>query len=193
VDAWRTPKLVLRAHLPDHRAQSCFDTRAPSPRVRFPTPIVTKAGSMPPHQRFRPDNRNHRQDQRKPEMELNEEPAVVVGSLSSTPSPPLQDDQLTSEHRILRLKPALRLERRGQHCQNKTEQPDHSTSLGDSITSSTRIRFSVHAREESPDAYDQAVLMFLGKHCAIKAWIFGEADMSRPAATFENNPCGTRI
>jgi hypothetical protein len=44
------------------------------------------------------------------------------------PSPALQltpqDDQLMSEHRILRLKPALRLERRGQHGQNKTEQPD---------------------------------------------------------------------
>ena len=49
-----------------------------------------------------------------------------------------------SEHRILRLKPALRLERRGQHGQNKTEQPDHSASLGDSIRSSTQIRFSVH-------------------------------------------------
>ena len=30
--------------------------------------------------------------------------------------------------------------------ENETEQPDHSTSLGDSITSSTRIRFSVHTR-----------------------------------------------
>src|SRR6266478_713644 len=28
--------------------------------------------------------------------------------------------------------------------QSETEQPDHSASLGDSITSSTRIRFSVH-------------------------------------------------
>ena len=45
------------------------------------------------------------------------------------------------EHRILRLKPALRLEWRGK---NETEQPDHSASLGDSVTSSTRIRFSVH-------------------------------------------------
>jgi hypothetical protein len=55
-----------------------------------------------------------------------------------------QDDQLMSEHRILRLKPALRLEWRGQDGQSEAEQPDHSASLGDSITSSTRIRFSVH-------------------------------------------------
>jgi hypothetical protein len=38
--------------------------------------------------------------------------------------------------------------RRAASCQdgqNETEQTDHSASLGDSITASTRIRFSVHA------------------------------------------------
>src|SRR6202022_5044846 len=55
-----------------------------------------------------------------------------------------QDNQLMSEHRILRLKPHLRLQWRGQDGQNETEQPDHSASLGDSITSSTRMGFSVH-------------------------------------------------
>jgi hypothetical protein len=49
-----------------------------------------------------------------------------------------------SKHRVLSLKPQLRLEWRGQDGQNETEQPDHSASLGDSITLSTRIRFSVH-------------------------------------------------
>src|ERR1700730_7435969 len=49
-----------------------------------------------------------------------------------------------SKHRVLGFKPYLRLERRGQDGQHETEQPDHSASLGDSITSSTRIRFSVH-------------------------------------------------
>jgi hypothetical protein len=49
-----------------------------------------------------------------------------------------------SKHRVLSFKPQLRLEWRGQDGQNETEQPDHSASLGDSITSSTRIRFSVH-------------------------------------------------
>src|SRR5260221_144481 len=84
MDAWRTPKLVLPAHLPDQRAQFCLDTRAPSPRVRFPTPIVTEAGSMPPHQRLRLDNRNDLQDRRKPSIHLDEEPALVVGGLGST-------------------------------------------------------------------------------------------------------------
>ena len=70
---------------------------------------------MPPHQRFRSDNRNDRQDRRKTSIHLDEEPAVVI----CEPSPAFQltprDDQLMSEHHILRLKPALRLERRGQH------------------------------------------------------------------------------
>src|SRR5258705_3390675 len=58
--------------------------------------------------------------------------------------PTLQDNQLMSKHRVLSFKPQLRLEWRGQDGQNEIEQPDHSASLGDSITSSTRIRFSVH-------------------------------------------------
>src|SRR5450631_503714 len=49
-----------------------------------------------------------------------------------------------SKHRVLSLKPQLRLERQGQDGQNEMKQSDHSASLGDSITLSTRIRFSVH-------------------------------------------------
>ncbi|MGB6400702.1 MAG: hypothetical protein WBF73_34225, partial [Bradyrhizobium sp.] len=48
------------------------------------------------------------------------------------------------KHCVLSFKPQRRLEWRGQDGQNETEQPDHSASLGDSITASTRIRFSVH-------------------------------------------------
>ncbi len=51
-----------------------------------------------------------------------------------------------SKHRVLSLKAQLRLEWRGRDGQNETEQPDHSASLGVSITSSTRIRFSAHNR-----------------------------------------------
>jgi hypothetical protein len=57
------------------------------------------------HQRFGLDNRNDLQDRWKPSIHPDEEPAVVVGRLSSTPHPAPQDDQLMSEHRILRLKP----------------------------------------------------------------------------------------
>src|SRR6202035_5912059 len=62
----------------------------------------------------------------------------------ATMQPAPQDIQLMSKHRVLSLKPHLRLERRGQDGQSETEQPDHSASLGDSITASTQIRFSVH-------------------------------------------------
>jgi hypothetical protein len=58
--------------------------------------------------------------------------------------PAPRDNQLMSKHRVLSFKPQLRLEWRGQYGQDETEQPDHSASLGDSITSSTRMRFSVH-------------------------------------------------
>src|SRR3984893_10436664 len=68
----------------------------------------------------------------------------MVREPDATMQPPPQDNQLMSKHRVLSIKPQLRLEWRGQDGQNETEQPDHSASLGDSITSSTRIRFSVH-------------------------------------------------
>src|SRR6202051_4314274 len=67
----------------------------------------------------------------------------MVREPDSTMQPTLQDNQLMSKHGVLSLKPQRRLEWRGQDGQSETEQPDHSASLGDSITASTRIRFSV--------------------------------------------------
>src|SRR5712692_1698083 len=68
----------------------------------------------------------------------------MVRQPDATMQPTPQDNQLMSKLRVLSFKPHLRLEWRGQDGQSETEQPDHSASLGDSITSSTRIRFSVH-------------------------------------------------
>src|ERR1019366_6724681 len=51
-----------------------------------------------------------------------------------------------SKHRVLSLKPHPRLEWRRQDGHDETQKPDHSASLGDSITSSIRIGFSVHTR-----------------------------------------------
>src|SRR5713101_3013414 len=68
----------------------------------------------------------------------------MVREPDATMQPTPQDNQLMSKHRVLSFEPQLRLEWRGQDGQSETEQPDHSASLGDSITSSTRIRFSVH-------------------------------------------------
>ena len=55
-----------------------------------------------------------------------------------------QDNQLMSKHRVLSLKPHLRLEWRGQGGQDETEKPDHFVSLGDSIASSTDRVFGEH-------------------------------------------------
>src|SRR5258708_4436084 len=68
----------------------------------------------------------------------------MVREPGATMQPTPQNNQLMSKHRVLSLKPQLRLEWRGQDGQSETEQPDHSASLGDSIRLSTRIRFSVH-------------------------------------------------
>src|SRR6202795_3351254 len=62
----------------------------------------------------------------------------------ATMQPPPQDNQLMSKHRVLSLEPHLRLERRGHGGQDETEKSDHSASLGNFITSSTRTGFSVH-------------------------------------------------
>src|SRR5258708_27329392 len=69
---------------------------------------------------------------------------IMVGEPDVTMQPAPKDNQLMPKHRVLSLKPQLRLEWRGQDGHNETEQPNHSASLGDSITSSTRMRFSVH-------------------------------------------------
>src|SRR6266851_4050155 len=69
---------------------------------------------------------------------------------------------------VLCFKPQLRLEWRGQDGQNETKQPDHSASLGDSITSSTRIRFSVHTGLTPQQVLRSLVLM------RVKNWDYRE-------------------
>jgi hypothetical protein len=68
----------------------------------------------------------------------------MVRAPDATIQPAPQDNQLMSRSQ---LRAALRLERRGQDGQSETEQPDHSASLSDSITSSTRMVFDIHAGE----------------------------------------------
>jgi hypothetical protein len=82
----------------------------------------------------------------------------MVREPDATMQPTSQDNQLMSKHRVLGLKPQLRLDWRGQDGQNETEQPDHSASLGDSITASTQIRFSVHTGSESSESCPLFVL-----------------------------------
>src|SRR6267142_4868604 len=143
VDAWRAPKRIIDAHPPDQYAQLRVDLRSPSQWTRLPTPVAAKAGPMPTHQRLGPDDCEDLQDRREPAIQLDKEPAIIVREPDATMRPAPQDNQLMSKHRVLSFKPQLRLEWRGQHRQNETEQPDHSASLGDSSAPSTRIGFSV--------------------------------------------------
>jgi hypothetical protein len=89
---------------------------------------------MPPHERLRLDDREDLQNRRKPAIQLDKEPAIVV----CEPDPALhltpQNDQLMSERRVLGFKPALRLEWRGQDGQYETQQRYHGAlRLGDSF------------------------------------------------------------
>jgi hypothetical protein len=144
VNAWRTPKRILHAHPPDQRAQLRFDRRSPSQWARLPTPVAAKAGPVPSHECVGPDDRENLQDRRKPAIQLDKEPAIMVREPDATRPPTPHDIQLMSKHRVLSFKLQLRLEWQRQDGQHETEQPDHSASLCDSITSSTRIRLSVH-------------------------------------------------
>jgi len=52
---------------------------------------------------------------------VNEEPAIVVRKMGSASHLAPQNDQLMSKYRILSLKPAFRLEWRGQRDQNEAD------------------------------------------------------------------------
>ena len=88
-----------------------------------------------------------------------------------------------SKRRILSFKPQLRLEWRGQDGKSETEQPDHFASLGDFITSSTRISFRytqvfLTAKTTSMvcwlfvgSALFSAVFAILGSQAPLESWV----------------------
>jgi hypothetical protein len=76
---------------------------------------------MPPHERLRTDDRENLQDRRKPSIQLDKEPAIVIRQPNPAMNLTPQNDQLMSECRILCLKPTLRLEGRGQDGQDEAE------------------------------------------------------------------------
>jgi hypothetical protein len=89
---------------------------------------------MPAYEGLGLNDREDLQNGRKPAIQLDKEPAVVVRqpghALDRTP----QYDQLMPENRILCLKPALRLEWCGQDSQDEAEQGEHRPpTLGDSF------------------------------------------------------------
>jgi len=137
MNARRSPQGIFRAHPPDQRAQFRIDFRAVSKRARFPTPVPTEAGSMPPHEGLGPDDRDRLEDRRKPSIQHDQEQAIPVRELDATAHPPLQHDHLMSECCVLCLKSALRLERQSEQGQPEADQRDHRRrGLGDSVRQS---------------------------------------------------------
>src|ERR1700704_4656757 len=98
VNAWRAPKQILHAHPPDQRAQLRVDPRSPSQWERLPTPVAAKAGPAPTHERLGPDDRENLQDRRKPAIQLDKEPAIIVREPDAAMQPTPQDNQLMSHH-----------------------------------------------------------------------------------------------
>jgi hypothetical protein len=98
---------------------------ADCPSTRFPTPIAAKTRPVPTQERFGPDDHQHLQDRWKPAIQLDKEPSIMVGQLDATMRPTPQNNQLMSKHRVLGIKPRLRLEWRGQDGQSEPKQPDH--------------------------------------------------------------------
>jgi hypothetical protein len=125
MDARRSPQRIFRTHPPDQRAQLRGDLRSASKRAGFPTPEPTEASSMPTHQGLGPDDRDGLEDRWKPSIQLDQEQAISVRELDTTAHPPLQQNQLMTERRVLCLKLALRLEQRGEQGQEEAEQGDH--------------------------------------------------------------------
>jgi hypothetical protein len=86
---------------------------------------------------FPPKNLSEKSFPRKGDNEFvaqqSEVPAVVVREASPALQLASQDDHLMPKHCILRLKPDVRLEWRGQHGQNEADQCDHRANLADSI------------------------------------------------------------
>src|SRR6202011_3604022 len=87
VNAWRAPKRILHAHPPDQYAQFRVDLRSPSLWARLPTPVAAKTGPVPTHERLGPDDCENLQDRRKPAIQLDKEPAIIVREPDATRQP----------------------------------------------------------------------------------------------------------
>ena len=75
-------------------------------------PIPTKARPMPPHQPLRLNDIDDVQNRRKPSIQVDKKPAVVVRQRDSARHFTPQNHQLMSECHVPCFEPALRLELR---------------------------------------------------------------------------------
>src|SRR5882762_4300776 len=79
----------------------CSDLPSASQGAGFPAPIAAKAGTMPAHQRLRPDNRHGLEDRGKPAIQLDEEQAVAICEVNTPSHLALQHGQLMTERGVL--------------------------------------------------------------------------------------------
>src|ERR1700745_3335720 len=96
---------------------------------------------MPTHEGRGTDKREKRQGRWTQAIQRYEERTIVVRESDAATQVAPQDNQLVSERGILRLKPDLRLEQRGQHGQDKPDEPDHRGNLADSSLNKPELGF----------------------------------------------------
>src|ERR1700692_1149246 len=108
----------------------------------------------------------HEQDRRKPTIKQDKGPAIIVRKPDATMEPASHEIQLMSKHPVLSFKPQLRLDGEASKVRTKQNSPDHSTDLGDSIASSTRIRFR----------YTQACRCDGDRYCGVSDYSCDRAD-----------------
>ncbi len=112
---------IVNAHPSDEHAQVPIDLRPTSKGAGFPTPVPAEAGSVPSHQGLGANNCNGLEGCRKPPIQSDEEQTITIREADTTAHLPPQNDELTSERSVLRLKSALRLEWRDEQGQAEAE------------------------------------------------------------------------
>jgi len=97
IDLCGAPQGVLEAHSSDQVAHLLADPRPTSARTRLPSPVSSKALSMPAHNGLGPDNGNGIKNARTATIEPDEQGAVDPAQMWSKWSAPLQDVELVPQ------------------------------------------------------------------------------------------------
>ena len=104
VNTRRTPKWMLTAHLTDEGSKLSIGFGSAEPSVStFPCPKELESLAMPPNDSLWFDDPNRLEDLRMNPIEPNEQKAIHFGQVKPLRRFPLQDDQLLSEGKILKL------------------------------------------------------------------------------------------
>ena len=99
---------------------------------------------MPTHERLGPDDRENLQGCWKPAIQLDKGPAITVREPNATTRPAPQNNQLTSQRRILGFKSQLDLNGEAKTARAKQNNPIIAPAWAIPTRLHTRMRFSVH-------------------------------------------------